>query len=147
MYKYNQELITHSWFIANRHRYLKSRAPALLDVTVALQLHWTQLYIENNRMHKYPQDPITSSYFIAKRLWCLKSCAPSLLDAAVALKLYWTYLIIDINHMYEYHPDTITRLWFIAKLYFCNCIFNLDLWPWDLDPRSTLLSYKYQSYV
>ena len=50
--------------------------------------------------------------------------------------------------MHKFDEDPIIRLWFIAQTFFShNFIFDHDLWPCDLDLRSTSKSHKYQSYV
>ena len=50
--------------------------------------------------------------------------------------------------MCKYHLYLIIGSWYKVKTRFSqNCIFDLDLWPCDLDLRSTLTSHWYQSYV
>ena len=66
----------------------------------------------------------------------------------VTLTLGQLLHLIDINHMCKYHLYLIIGSWYIVKTRFSqNCIFDLDLWPCDLDLRSTLTSHWYQSYV
>ena len=66
----------------------------------------------------------------------------------VTLTLGQLLHLIDINHVCKYHLYLIIGSWYIVKIRFSqNCIFDLDLWPCDLDLRSTLKSYWYQSYV
>ena len=66
----------------------------------------------------------------------------------VTLTLGQLQHLIYINHVCKYHLYLIIGSWYIVKTRFSqNCIFDLDLWPCDLDLRSTLKSYWYQSYV
>ena len=66
----------------------------------------------------------------------------------VTLTLGQLLHLIDINHVCKYHLYLIISSWYIVKTSFSqNCIFDLDLWPCDLDLRSTLTSHWYQSYV
>ena len=54
---------------------------------------------------------------------------------------------INMNTMYKVDEDTIICSWFIAQTIFSySCIYDLDLWPCDLDLRSTWLSHWYQCY-
>ena len=56
--------------------------------------------------------------------------------------------LVDINYMFKYHRYPIIGSWYIVETSFLqNCIFDLDLWPCDLDLRSTLTSHWYQPYV
>ena len=56
--------------------------------------------------------------------------------------------LINTYHVYKHHWYPIIGSWYIVKTSFSqNCIFDLDLWPCDLDLRSTLTSHWYQPYV
>ena len=66
----------------------------------------------------------------------------------VTLTLGQLQHLIDINPMYDFDQDPFICSWYIVKTSFLqNRIYDLDLWPCDLDLRSTLTSHWYQPYV
>ena len=49
------------------------------------------------------------------------------------------------DHHTKFHQDPSIRSWVIVKTIFSHkCLYDLDLWPCDLDLESTSTSYQYQ---
>ena len=99
-------------------------------------------------MCKYHQDPTIRSWFIIKNTRCALTACLTLTFDLVTLTLGQLSLLININQAYEFHQDLIFCSCFIGKPNFLhNCVFDLDLWPCDLDLVSTFGSHQYLSYV
>ena len=90
--------------------------------------HWLMIYSQNTYFHKIAYLTLTFDL--------------------VTLTFGQHQHLINTYHMYKYHSYPIIGSWYIVKTSFSqNCIFDLDLWPCDLDLRSTLTSHWYQSYL
>ena len=82
---------------------------ALLDATVTLKIHWTQVFIDINHMYKYDQNPITRSWFIVKTHFSIIGPWP------LTLTLGQLFCLININLTCKYHQDWTIYSCFIAK--------------------------------
>ena len=114
---------------------------------VTLTLCHLQCCINVNPMHKFDYDPIICSWFIDLIVIFYIMAYVTLTFHLMTLTLCHFQHCININTMYNFHEDTIIRSWFIAQTIFSyNCVYDLDLWPCDLDLKLTWLSHWYQCY-